>query len=177
MKKILYLVFIALSIMSLSGCGLIFGDDEYYQAYFKSSERAEEKCEQLIDYINTKDAAGIREMFSTESKKEPSLNNQISDFLKQFPNGMSEYEIGGWNGSHGSYEHWRVELLEESAIIYIPKKGLSSGDEDQCIIINHTFANKDNPERVGVNKIIWINRLTEEEIIIGPVVTGPVNEG
>lgn len=172
MRKIILIMLLALLSISLSSCGFIFGDDEYIEAHFKSSERAEEKCEKLIEYINNKDAAGIRDMFSEESKNEAELDSQIKSFLNQFPNGMTEYEIGGCWGSTGAFDNWTVQLLEETAVIFIPKKGLSSGDEDQHISIRYTFANKSNPDRVGVNNIIWNNRLSGEEIIIGPAIRG-----
>ena len=168
MKKIILILLVALLSISLSSCGLLFGDDEYIAAQFGSSERAQKISEDLINYINSKDSNSIKRMFSKETLlKDEKIDEEISELLDFFSDGMTEYEIGGCWGSNESYDSWRAELVEETAVIFLPKKGLSTGDENQSIYIYYTFVNKEKPSRVGVNEILLVNRLTNEEIVIG----------
>ena len=168
MKKILIILFAALLSISFSSCGFLFGDDEYMEAKLGSGERAKKHSEDLISYINSKDSNSIKRMFSKETLlKDEKIDKEIAELLDFFSDGLTEYEIGGCWGSNESYDSWRAELVEETALIFLPKKGLSTGDEDQSIYIYYTFVNKEKPSRVGVNEILLVNRLTNEEIVIG----------
>ena len=168
MKKILIILFAALLSISFSSCGFLFGDDEYMKAKLGSGERAKKHSEDLISYINSKDANSIKRMFSKETLlKDEKIDEEIAELLDFFSDGLTEYEIGGCWGSNESYDSWRAELVEETALIFLPKKGLSTGDENQSIYIYYTFVNKEKPSRVGVNEILLVNRLTNEEIVIG----------
>ncbi len=168
MKKTRAIIFLALLTTIFSSCGFIFGDKEYYDAHFKSEKRNEEKAQTLINNINNRDAAGIKEMFSSHVRSNCSeLDNQINELLSLFPNGINEYEIDLLTGGQMSTSNWNVSYADERAHICIPKKEESSGQEEKSITINYIFIDKDNPDREGVTKIYYKDNRNPFELSIG----------
>ena len=176
--KVLKLVFIIIvAAIVLSSCGLIFGNDEYYDAKFNSGKRGREKALSLIYLINKKDASGIKNMFSDWNRKTKGniLDTEIQELLDAFPNGISEYEIGSFVGGHGSYESWSVIYLSEGVNIYLPIKGWKASDEKQEISIDYTYIDKDHSDQIGVNKIIFYDRTDPADVKIIRVGEWPNN--
>ena len=68
LRKITIFTLLILLLSSITGCGFILGDDEYYSVHFDSEKRGREKAEQLITYIKNKDVAGIKAMFSEKNR-------------------------------------------------------------------------------------------------------------
>ena len=160
-----------LLLSSITGCGFILGDDEYYSAHFDSEKRGREKAEQLITYIKNKDAAGIKAMFSEKNRKENNdLDSKINELLVAFSSGFPKYEISPLVGGHGSTESWSVNFNVETVNICIPEIGQNSGDEDMLISIGYTHINHYHEDQVGVNLIRYCDRTdknNEKELIIG----------
>jgi hypothetical protein len=171
LRKITIFALIVLMISSLTGCGAVLGDDEYYSVNFDSEKRGREKAEQLIGYINNKDAAGIKAMFSEKNKKEnKELDSKINEFLAAFPDGLKEYEISPLVGGECSTESWSVNYNVESVTIHIPKIGANTSDADKLISIGYTHINHYHEDQVGVNLIRycdWTDKNNEKEIVIG----------
>ena len=163
LKAFTIFILTALLALSLTSCGFIFGDDEYYAAHFTGQERATEIAEKFIKYVNNKDAAGIKSMFDERNRTEnENLDEEINQLLEVMPDGITEYEISPFVGSHTSTESWSVHYNLETANIFIPKIGLNSGDEDKIISIEYTHVNHYHENQVGVNLIRYIDRTDKE---------------
>ena len=118
LRKITIFALIALLVSSFTGCGFILGDAEYYSAHWGSEKRGREKAEQLITYINNKDYAGIKSMFSPKNRRNnKDLNSKINELLAVFPDGLFEYEISPLVGGQCETESWSVKTNEESVDI------------------------------------------------------------
>ena len=171
LRKITIFTLIVLLLTSISGCGFILGDDEYYSAHFDSEKRGREKAEQLITYIKNKDAAGIKAMFSEKNRKENTdLDNKINELLAVFSDGFPEYEISPLVGGQCETESWSVKTNEETVDIFIPKMGANTSDADKYIAIWYTHINHYHEDQVGVNIIRycdWTDKNNEKELVIG----------
>ena len=144
-------------------CGFIFGDDEYYDTKMNGQQRAEDVSEKLIGYINDKNAAGIKSMFSEKNRTGTTeLDNEINQLLSVFPNTITEYEISPFVGSHTSTESWSVNYNIETASIYIPKQDKNTGLFEKTITIEYTHINHEKPEQVGVNLIRYVDYSDKE---------------
>lgn len=171
LRKITIFTLIALLVSSFTGCGFILGDAEYYSAHWGSEKRGREKAEQLITYINNKDSAGIKSMFSPKNRRNnKDLNSKINELLAVFPDELSEYEISPLVGGQCETESWSVKTNEESVDIFIPKMGANTSDADKYIVIEYTHINHYHEDQVGVNLIRycdWTDENNEKEIVIG----------
>ena len=170
LRKITLFALFVLVVSSFTGCGAILGDDEYYSVNMDSEERGREKAEELISYINKKDAAGIKSMFSEKNIKEnKDLDSKINELISAFPDGLTEYESSPFVGGHGSTESWSVNFNIETVNIYIPEIAPNTGDEDMLISIEYTHINHYHEDQVGVNLIRYCDRTgeNEKELLIG----------
>ena len=171
LRKITIFTLMVLLLSSITGCGFILGDDEYYSAHFDSEKRGREKAEQLINYIKNQDAAGIKAMFSEKNRKENNdLDSKINELLAAFSAGFPEYEISPLVGGSCETESWSVKTNEESVDIFIPKMGANTSDAEKYISICYTHINHYHEDQVGVNLIRYCDRSdknNEKELVIG----------
>ena len=153
MKLIKYLC-ITLLAFSFVSCGAVFGDDEYYDAKMNSEKRGHDISEELIGYINSKNAGGIKSMFSEKNKTEnKDLDEKINQLFAIFPDGITDYEISDFVGGTASTESWSVNYNEETARIYLPELSKTNGNVEKMISIEYTHINHEKPDQVGVNLI------------------------
>lgn len=160
--------FSTLLALSMSSVVMASCSSEYDEVMNDSEDRGREKSEQLIRYINNKDASGIKAMFSQRNRSEgQNLDAKIEMLIDAFPSGITEYEISPYVGGSSGFDSGSVEFNEESARIFMPRMGLSSGDEDKLIIIEYTHINHNHPNQVGVNMIYYSNNQDGTELQIG----------
>ena len=140
--------FAALLALSLPSVGLTSCDSEYNDVKNNDEERGREKSMQLIHYINSGDAAGIKSMFSDRNRADADnedLDQKISLLLSYFPNGVGEYEISPFVGGSAGFDSWSVEYNEETARIFMPRIGPNTSDAEKMLFIEYTHINHNHP--------------------------------
>ncbi len=106
--KLLILIFISLSVITMSGCDAIMDylyppDDKKNPAYLSVYDSAGIEMKILLDAIKQKDAQAIKDEFSIYAKENISdLDAKIDRLIEEFPN-CTEYKISAHSAGKNKY--------------------------------------------------------------------------
>jgi len=143
MRRLLSAMAILAASLLLASCGLLPSGGPLI--FDDSHRKADARMEQIADALNDRDAAALKEMFSTYAlEKATGIDDGLDYLLSFFPNGGISWE-GNTVDSEG-----HTSSGKKSEVLFAFYKVSAEGNDFWLFFADFTVNEVENPDNVGV---------------------------